>query len=114
MANSMLSVLGQDPVGEKPKTKPSAKAAPKVKVIKEVPKKKKQETASLKKPPAFPGTKKQPPIYWGSCTIYTSDKKWRVKLNAGDRLDVGRPFTDNPKKGWQAVINLCRERGTFD
>ena len=38
MANSMLSVLGQDPVGEKPKTKPAGKA--KVKVIKEGSKKK--------------------------------------------------------------------------
>ena len=65
----------------------------------------------LSKAPSYPGTERQKPIYWGGCTIYTSDTKWRVKLHPGDKKDVPVSFTDTPKKAWQNVLDLCRQRG---
>ncbi|CAL1133784.1 unnamed protein product [Cladocopium goreaui] len=129
MASSMLKVLGEEGLskdlelpkkGSQPKSKslpkPKSKTGLKITKCSAATKPKPQPTISCSKnkPPGFPGTKRQPPIRWGSCTIYTSDTKWRVKLNAGDRLDVPKPFTDQPKKGWQEVIKLCKERGTFE
>ena len=129
MANSMLEKLGEEglkkdvPVtknGPKPKfkssAKPKSKSGLKITKCSEATKPKPQPTISCSKnkPPVFPGTKRQAPIRWGSCKIYTSDTKWRVKLNVGDRLDVAKPFTDQPKKGWQEVIKLCKAKGTFE
>ena len=107
----MLKQLGF-PDAAKPKGK--AKAKPKAKAgLKKpagvIPTKK--ETSCLKKAPSYPGTERQKPIYWGGCTIYTSDTKWRVKLHRGDKKDCPISFTDEPKKAWQRVLQLCRERG---
>lgn len=113
MAARMLKQLGfPDAAKPKGKAKAKAKAVAKAGLKKPAaatpPKK---ETSCLKKCPSYPGTERQKPIHWGGCTIYTSDTKWRVKLHRGDKKDVPVSFSDEPKKAWQRVLKLCRERG---
>ena len=128
MAASMLDVLGEKDMKKdvesaqkkkqpksKSSAKPKSKSGLKISKCSTATKPKSQPISGSKnKPPGFPGTKRQAPIRWGSCTIYTSETKWRVKLNPGDRLDVAKPFTDQPNKGWQEVIKLCKAKGTFE
>lgn len=118
MADMMLELLdgNKKPKTEKenePKTKTGSHPKTKKKGKADAAAGESCNPSSSSKPPVFPGTQRQKPIYWGPCTIYTSDTKWRVKLAPGDRKDVCRPFTDNPKKGWAAVISLCREKGSW-
>ena len=121
MAAEMMDVLDpakkEQQAGKAPKAKAKSKAKTKAAAKPAITISKCKQDSSVstdkKKPPAFPGTERQKPIRWGSCTIYTSDSKWRVKVKPGDRLDIAKPFTENPKKGWKAVIDLCLDKGTF-
>ena len=62
------------------------------------------------KPPAMPAFKKQSPIYWGSCTIYTDPGKgqWRAIEAANRRRDMKFKWS---KEGWQRLLSWCREHG---
>ena len=63
------------------------------------------------KPPPCPGFKKCAPVRWGGCKIYTSEaaQQWRIILRPGDKKDVAKPFT----LGWEAVLDVCRQRGAI-
>ena len=94
MAARMLKQLGF-PDEAKPKGKAKAKAGLK-KPAAVIPTKK--ETSCVKKAPSYPGTARQKPIYWGGCTIYTSDTKWRVKLHRGTRKMFPSVFSTSQRR----------------
>ena len=64
----------------------------------------------LSKPPAMPAFKKQGPIYWGSCTIYTDSTKgqWRACEAGNRRKDMKFKWS---KEAWQRLLSWCRESG---
>lgn len=79
MASALAKTLSERQVKPKGKTSnqkaqmPKPAAKPKAKAVKaDV---KKDAIPSMKHPPEFAGTAKRPPIYWGSCTIYTCADK---------------------------------------
>ena len=84
------------------KAKAKAKAAVKVAAI--------GKSRLTSKPPPMPAFKKNGPIYWGSCTIYTDFGKglWRATEAANRRKDLKFKWS---KDNWQRLLTWCLENG---
>ena len=93
-------------VAAKGKAKGSAKAAAKAAA-----KGQGSSGASSSKVPSMPKLERRPPIYYLSCTIYTDSVKqaWRCVERSNMRRDVKFPWTNQPAKSWQRVLQWCKD-----